>query len=352
VHDDTHLYPRQLREREKQALQLVLDWPGITVAELQNALGATDAKMRKIVTGLRGQVRFEQPPLHEPQDFEPRVAWRSETPADVRRARERAAEEDQSVAAIIATRSGGHIATYGMALDTIAELHQRIADGTNIDLTGDTRWAAMWQLAGRMIGYARALMVLGHAGFGDEAMPIARAQHECSRLLEAVTNRHETDLLIRWLADDDERYVRPRDARDAIERGEKLIAEMMIAAGEPAIPSTRDLSADLYHRMSVVTHNRRQATQSVLAPAQRSMARGRHPNPYGRATAVRWLGTVVEEAVAQVGGCLVSFLGETASTAWIAETLQPTLETFRAVERDQPLDARSVQLAALRGDTS
>lgn len=48
--------------------------------------------------------------------------------------------------------------------------HQQIADRTDVDLAGETRWAAMWQMAGRCIGYARALLVLAHhAGFGDEA---------------------------------------------------------------------------------------------------------------------------------------------------------------------------------------
>ena len=154
------------------------------------------------------------------------------------------------------------------------------------------RWAAVWQLAGRAIGFAQALLILANAGVGDDALPTARAMHEAVRLLEGVTNRHDRQLVTRWLADDDDRYVRPREARAAVEAGEALGREMMIAAGEEPVANTRHLSDELYHRMSLVAHNRRRVLELVISPSLRRMARGSHPGPIGKAQAVLTHGSI------------------------------------------------------------
>lgn len=96
-------------------------------------------------------------------DLEPALSSRS-LPSEVRRARDDAERADRSITALVATRIAGHIATYGLAVDAVEALHQRIADETDIDLAADTRWAAIWQLAGRAIGYARAVLALAQAG--------------------------------------------------------------------------------------------------------------------------------------------------------------------------------------------
>jgi hypothetical protein len=61
-----------------------------------------------------------------------------------------------------------------MAFDTLEEFHQRIADTTNLDLVGDTRPSAVWQVAGRCISLARAGVVLLRAGFTAEAVVLTR----------------------------------------------------------------------------------------------------------------------------------------------------------------------------------
>jgi hypothetical protein len=282
--------------------------------------------------------------LPEPADLEPEISIR-ELPSRVAAARERSRREDQRLSALVEPRIAGHIATYGMAVDAVARLHQQIADRTDIDLSGDTRWAAMWLVSGRSIGFARAVIVLARSGIGDEALPTARALHESVRLLEAVSNGHDRQLVTRWLEDDDERHVRPREVRAANEAAETLVAEAMIAAGEQPLPSTRELSDKLYHRMSVVTHNRRQAIDLVVASNLRRMACGRHPSPVGRGQAVFTLGTIIEEAVRETGRCLSLFLGPEVSGEWLADTLRPTLASFEAVRADQPLEEAALCLA-------
>ena len=342
--DDDRLYIRELTERERRALRTIEERPGATVAELREELRVSAQRARKIVEGLRGRIRVDRAPLPEPADLEPSVGFGALPPAVVT-AREHAREEDERIAAIVQTRIAGHIATYGMAIRTVEQLHERIADGTDIDLIGDSRWAAVWQLAGRAIGFAHALLVLANAGIGDDALPVARAMHEAVRLLDGVTNRHDRELVTRWLADDDDRYVRPREARAAVEEGERLVREMMIAAGAEPVPSTRHLSDELYHRMSLVAHNRRRAVELVIAPTLRRMARGRHPSPVGRAQAVLTHGTIIEEAVSETGLCMSFFLGPEGAARWLAATLRPTLATFEAVRHDQPLDEASLWTA-------
>jgi hypothetical protein len=170
--------------------------------------------------------------------------------------------------------------------------------------------------------------------------------HECLRILDSVTYEDDGQLLVRWLADDDADYVRPRDARAAVEAGERRLEAAMIAAGEEPVPHTRVLSEKLYHHMSLVAHNRRQAIEMVISTTLRTMARGSHPSPVGRAQAVLSLGAIVEEVVLMTGPPLALFLGERAGSEWLDETLRPVLATFAAVRSDQPLEDDDILMVA------
>jgi hypothetical protein len=347
VNGDTRLYPRTLKDREREAVQLVSERPGITLAEIQAHFELTNAAMRRLESGLRGQVRFELPPLPAPEDPEPRFSWQNQTAPDVITARGAAAARERVLAEIVQPRIEGHIATYRMALDAVDALHQHIADHTNIDLAGATRWAAMWQLAGRTLGFARAHVALTEAGIGDEALPTARGVHEASRLLEAVSIIGETEIAWRWLADDEDRFPKPHEVRAAIERFEIELNNMLAAEGEETVQTTRDLSAALYRRMSGVSHNRRYAIGAVVDTSLRMMPRGPHPKAFGRASAVTYAGTIVAEAVSMAGLHLTSFLGETAGPGWLRTVLQPALATLTAVDDTHPLDRDSIIAAAV-----
>lgn len=233
----------------------------------------------------------------------------------------------------------GHLAAYGLALDDLERFHQGVADRTDLDLTGETQWAAVWQVAGRCLGYARGLLILAAAGHVDEALPLARALHECDRLLEALADPGEHELVRRWLEDHDKRYVRAYEARAAVERSEERINEEMREAGHEALPTTIGHTRELYHRMSVVAHNRRAATQSVVSVPLRTMSRGKHRSVFARAGAVRMLGGVIEEAVVSVGDGLVPFYG----SAFYRDTVRPMVQGFEAIRREMPLDEASLR---------
>jgi hypothetical protein len=69
------------------------------------------------------------------------------------------------------------------------------------------------------------------------------------------------------------------------------------------------------------------------------MTRGRHSSIFGRAIAVSYAGTMVEEAVAHVGEALIRFYGP----SFLDEVLRPTLESFAAVRADMPLDEEALR---------
>jgi hypothetical protein len=150
--------------------------------------------------------------------------------------------------------------------------------------------------------------VLAREGIGDEGLPVARSLHEADLLLEALADPHEGDLVRQWLEDRDDAWVRPRHTREAVARIEGRLDERMREAGAEPIAGTGGVGRELYHRMSVVAHNRREGLRLALAPSLRTMTRGRHPSVFGRAIAVSFAGTMVEEAVAHVGEALNAFL--------------------------------------------
>jgi hypothetical protein len=243
-------------------------------------------------------------------------------------------------------RIEGHFAVYAMAVDRLADAHQQVVDVTDLDLMGETRPAAVWQVAGRCIGYARALLVLAREGIGDEGLPVARSLHEADLLLEALVDFEEGELVRQWLADRDDAWVRPRHTRAAVTRIEARLDEKMREAGAEPIPGTGAVGRDLYHRMSLVAHNRREGLRFALAPRLRTMTRGPHTSVFGRAIAVSYAGTMVEEAVAHVGEALIRFYGP----SFLGDVLRPTLESFAAIRSDMPLEEAALRAHANSGD--
>ena len=257
----------------------------------------------------------------------------------MRLARERWRAEEDRYTPLIQPRIDGHLAAYHLALDELERWHQAVADQTDLDLTGESQWAAIWQVAGRSIGYARSVLILARAGHGDEALPLARALHECDRLLEALADPGEQELVRRWLEDADDRHVRPREARAAVERIEQRVNREMRDAGAEPLLTTIALTRQLYDRMSAVAHNRRKATQSVVSEPLRTMSRGKHRSVFGRVAAVRMLGGVVEEAVTSVGDGLAQIFG----SAFYRDTVRPMVQSFEAIRREMPLDQASLR---------
>lgn len=263
-------------------------------------------------------------------DLEPKIA-RQELSADVITNRARAAEEYEHFEAILRPRVDAHVATYGMALDVLAGFHQQLADTLDFDVTGDTRQAAVWQMSGRCVGLARALLYLVRVGFCAESIPTARALHEADRLLDAFADPDEDELLRQWLRDSD--WIPPREARKARARIEEKLDEAMRDAGVPPIRQTVDLSSDLYGNLSKAGHHRRPWVADAVSVPLRQMATGPHPDPVRRAGYVEWAGHVIEEAVQTVGDAFVRFYG----AGFFMKQIAPLVTSFKAIREAQPL---------------
>jgi hypothetical protein len=289
---------------------------------------------RSVAVAIRGRAYARGMGEQDDDDALTPLISRVELPAWTRQSRDDAERRDRVMSKVLQPRIDAHVAVYGAALDEVERAHQTIADTTDFDLTGETQWAAMWLVAGRCIGFARGVLVLAADGFGDEALPMARAAHEANRVLQAVGDPEELDMARRWLEDHDDRYVRPRHARDAIERTEQRFnAEMEKAGVEPAGTTLRP-TREVYHLMSLVAHIRRQAIELVVNAKLRRMSRGRHPDPVGRALAVESHGRVVQETVTLVGDSFGRFFGP----EYYRDRLKPVVDSFEAVREAAPLD--------------
>jgi len=268
--------------------------------------------------------------MTEDNPLEPAIK-RRDLPAEVIESRTQASAEYGRFEAMLRPRVEAHVATYGMALDVLTMLHQELADTLDFDITGDTRQPAVWQMAGRCIGLARALLYLVRAGFCAESIPTARALHEADRLLDAFADPDEDELLLQWLRDTN--WIPPRDARKARGRIEEKLDEAMSDAGMPPLRGTVDLSGDLYGRLSGAGHHRRPFVAEAVSVPLRQMATGPHPDPIHRATYVEWAGHVIEEAVQTVGDAFVRFYGP----AFFNKQVGPLVSSFKAIREAQNL---------------
>ena len=120
------------------------------------------------------------------------------------------------------------LANCRIALKALADQHARLADRSDMDLDGDTRWAARWRLAAAAIAYANALVDLTDGGYVDSALPTQRALYEAVGVLGVVNDDAEQTILDHWLED---REVQPKKVRTAAERQAKRITEEAVEHG-------------------------------------------------------------------------------------------------------------------------
>ena len=255
---------------------------------------------------------------------------RRDLPNAVRRNRETQAATDERDRERFEAAVEANITAHRLALDTLERAHQRLADELDFDLTGDTRLAAVWQLAGRCIGIARLMLDAFELGYTAEVLHLARALHEADRLIEIFTVPEEEDLLRRWLAGE---WVRPGEVRAAEERFEQRLEEAMCAAGLPPLRRTNELTRTVYSEHSEAAHHRRRWTQDAVISPLRTMIRGRTTHWLRRAGTTAALLPVVEECVMAIGSGLAVFYGPD----WYERQVKPLLESFAAVGEAQPL---------------
>ena len=263
-----------------------------------------------------------------PSDLNPRLSPR-DLAANIRCNRALQAVKDEQDRTRFEDVIAAHARTREMALDTLAEAHQASADRWDFELTRDSRPAAMWQMRGRCIGIARAILHLLAHGYAAELPHLGRALHEAVRLLDALGDPDEDELLRKWLAG---RYVSPTEVRKAEQRREERLAAAMTGEGRPELPRTEALTRQIHKRLSQAAHHQRSAVQAEVAPLLRTMTTG----------VVAWelrgrdapmLLLLVGEAIDSVGGALERFHGP----PWYAESIKPYKARFEALQQELPL---------------
>lgn len=223
-------------------------------------------------------------------------------------------------------------------LRLLEEDHQDIADLTDIDLVGDTRYAAVWQLSGRAIGLGRGVVALLAQDFCAEVLALGRTLHECTRLIDAFEDPEDGEvggaLLRRWLKDEGKDYIKPWEARAAECRGDQRHREAMLKDGFAPIPESSGLSFEMYDHLSRTAHNRRRPIQEDVDPVCRTMIRGPHPDLRVVAHYVSYGGNLIEEMLLTVGHAFPRFTG---GREYMIRRLFPLQNAFRDARSAAPL---------------
>lgn len=66
-------------------------------------------------------------------------------------------------------RIDAHLNAYDGVIDALITTHKAIADRTDLEIGADTRWSAMWELAGRCLAVSRVVLHDLRGGFASEA---------------------------------------------------------------------------------------------------------------------------------------------------------------------------------------
>jgi hypothetical protein len=224
-------------------------------------------------------------------------------------------------------RIDAHVDVYAGIVDVLTDWHRRIADETDLAIRGETRWSAMWEMAGRCLAIARVLLHDLRGGFCSEADGTLRALHEAVQLLFALSSHLEEDAVRRWLSGE---WIRPREAREIQERHQAYAIEQMVEAGvDPEGGDIAELGREIYSAMSSSAHHERGGFPESISVALRRFAYGPHPDPERRAAYVSFAGELLEEVLLVVGSAFRDLIGGDYIND-VVRPLQQRLEEVRA----------------------
>ena len=211
-----------------------------------------------------------------------------------------------------------------IALKALAHQHAHLADRSDMDLDGDTRWATRWRLAAAAIAYANALVDLTDGGYVDSALPTQRALYEAVGVLGVVNDDAEQTILDHWLED---REVPPKKVRAAAERQAKRITEEAVENGvELDVVDIGAQMEQIYSVLSGVSHVRGSGLRGMVSvPLRRAVYRA-HPDPIARAHATVSTVLAVEATILGVGDALAAFYGD----RYYAQIIKPIQDGLMA----------------------
>jgi hypothetical protein len=231
----------------------------------------------------------------------------AELSADVIAARCSADAEAEHLGAAIDAQIEVVLANCRIALDVLATKHAYVADHSDLDLDGGTRWAARWQLAAAAIAYASTLMNLSARGYVDAALPVSRTLYEALGVLGVVNDDAEQTILSRWLED---REVEPKKVRAAAERQAERAREEAAAQGvDLGGAGVTQPMEEVYSLLSDLSHIRRSGVAGLVSQELRQAVYGPHPDPMPRAAGATSTVLAIEATIIGVGEALSAFYG-------------------------------------------
>ena len=185
-----------------------------------------------------------------------------------------------------------------LTLGVLAGMHCELADRTDLDLSAETRWLAIWEISGHSIALANALVDQVEDGHTVELGGTTRALLEALALALAMAGGDEA-LVRRWLRGD---YVKPKEASvgrrqlyerftgDQTRRGEPIelhpeyrarragLAELGIDADRGMAGVLDSISGRVYGALSKIAHNTRAAIAPEVSVSLRRFSYGPHPD--------------------------------------------------------------------------
>jgi hypothetical protein len=263
-------------------------------------------------------------------ELEPQIR---QQPLDAEVAARRSSYE-ASLLALNATflpRIEGHLLVLQDAVDGITALHRTVVDESDLDLDADTRWVALWEVAGRCLALANLLLAEIRLGFTAETHGTIRVLDEANQLLHALAVDEDGATLRRWL---DGETVMPRDARPLVEAEQRAVEPELSARGIEVGVDIVALGKEVYGHLSKGAHNARPGFSESVSRPLRTFNYGPHPDPRQRATYVDYASELVEGTLIQVGNALARVYGGD----WYRYTVPPIQAGLEAVRQALPID--------------
>jgi hypothetical protein len=283
--------------------------------------------------------------------------------------RKRAAVANAADRRILQPRIDSHLDVYQAAVDDLARTHALLIDQSDLDLRSYTRSVVVWELVGRAISLAHALIDQLRRGYGPQTVGTTRLMYEAASLLEAISEAPE-EIARKWLDGD---HIPMREARKHLIALAMRSSQEAAAAGSAvetnpayqaivveieATPEYRDfiekrrgpdgtapegiaaiveyISREEYGELSHQRggHNDRSGLTFARDIALKQFVYGPHPDPHVLAKCVEDAGHDIQRVVIVVGYCFAFFFLGADYQKNVIVSLQ---DSFERVRDEQPL---------------
>jgi hypothetical protein len=261
-------------------------------------------------------------------DFEP-VLHERVLPEEIAARRTRADEDARRLDQAVQPQIDAIVATCRSSLHVVVQMHEQLVERTDLDLTRESRWLAIWEVSGHALALAGAAVDQVEAGHTVAVSGTLRALVETLALSLAMAGGDE-QLVRRWLVG---KYVSPKHANIGRRQFFARIIGQRNAAGQPVeleaefraqragleeLGIDPDLGADavietiagrVYGKLSEAAHSTRGNTEVSVSKTLRRFAYGRHPDANVRLRHAVHVATHVSTTILDVGAAIAEIAG-------------------------------------------